>query len=549
MKKFSFLVALVAMVSVSFAQLPDGSYGQNFHLFEINKTTGSLITSDTISLYNYTDAGKAVVMDVSATWCSPCWSYHSSGALETLYSEHSDEVQVLFVEGSYGNYASLSGTGVDDNGSATQGNWLSGVEYPVIPLHMGENYNSYNSFHTNYAIGYFPTVYLICPNRLVYEIGQKTAAQLYAGVSQMCPQYDGSLMNNGLIVECSGINPVYYCSASFAPTIKLQNVGDLNITSAEFNIECNGQTNTYSWTGSISKFELATITLPQITITDNGTQTYTVTLNTVNGVADADPVMNTISKSFNVQVNGVSANINEDFTSGIPDDWTDENEYLSYYSADASHGNAVYFNCYNYNSGVTDNLYLPMLNLTNLNTPTMKFDLAHKNYGSYSDRLKVQYSTNCGSTWTTAYNKAGSALATAGSSSSVYIPSAASEWRTETVDLSAAVPAENVIIRFNFTSGYGNVIWIDNVQLVDGTGVVDFEGNSKVYPNPASNVLNISSSEKVEQAEIFNLQGQMVMVENGNVQSMNISGLAAGSYIVRIHTVNGEVVNHRFVKE
>ncbi len=132
MKKLSLLLCLCAFVMTSFAQLPNGSYAPAFTGYEINKTNGTIISQAPISLYDYTDAGKIVYIDVFATWCPPCWNYHNTGALENLYSQYgpegTDEVRVLAIEGSNGNYASLSGTGPDASGTATQGNWLAGVE-------------------------------------------------------------------------------------------------------------------------------------------------------------------------------------------------------------------------------------------------------------------------------------------------------------------------------------------------------------------------------------------------------------------------------------
>jgi len=545
MKKISLLLMLCAWVSFSFAQLPSGSFAPNFSLYEINKTTGDIITDTPITLYDMTDAGKPVFIDVFATWCSPCWSYHTAGNLEGLYSQYgpegTNELRVLAIEGSNGNYASLSGTGADNSGYSSQGNWLNGTEYPVIPLDMAPNTSS--TFNNDYSIAYFPTVYMVCPNRLVYEVGQQSTAGLYSAIAGTCPQFDASLMNNALIVSGSDIDNVYFCSATATPKIVLQNVGTLNLTSASLNISCNGQTSTYDWTGNLAQYEVATITLPQFSINADGNVTYSVTINTVNGVADADAAMNTYTKEFNVQATGSSTPIDEDFESGIPSNWSMLDNILGIYNG------AVYFNAYSLSNGVSESLFLPMMNLSAFTTPTLKFDLAHARYSSSTkEKLNIKVSTDCGDTWTSVYNKQDPDLATAGISTNQFIPTA-SQWRTETVDLSSITNRDNVIAKFVFTSGYGNIVWIDNVRIVEGTGVEDIEANEiTIYPNPATSTLRINSSEVINEVSIYNLQGQLIMMENGDVQAINISNLATGNYIARIVTESG-ITNKRFIKE
>ncbi len=558
MKKISLLAVFCALVSVAFAQLPDGSYAQDFHLFEINKTNGQLITTDTISLYEYTEAGKAVVMDVFATWCSPCWNYHNTGALEDLYNTYgpngTDQVQVLFIEGSNGNYASLSGTGPDAQGQATAGNWLAGTPYPVIPLRMGANTSEYNSFHNNYAIAYFPTVYAVCPNRLVYEVGQiSSGAGLYQQVEALCPEYDNTLMNNALIVTAPNFSPVYFCEMSATPVVKIQNVGDLNLTSATFTIVFDGQTTTYNWTGNLAKYATQEISLPQISASVGGNYTYAVTISEVNGVPDADQLSSTASSEFSIQVNGSTDPMDEDFEASadyLPDGWSMQNNLLGIYETSGSHGNAIFFNCYSYDNGVQEHFFLPMMNISAYNTPVLKFDVAYKRYNSSSnDRLKVMVSSDCGNTWSTPYNLAGANLSTAsGFSQSAFIPSSDSQWRTEDVVLNNVSNPEDVIIKFNFTSNYGNIIWLDNVKIVDGTGVDEYAEGISIYPNPATSTLYVSSDSPVNSVMIYNLQGQLVKSENGNVMSVDVTNLAAGSYFVKVITENG-TLNQKFIKE
>lgn len=550
MKKLSLLLCICAMALASFAQLPGGSYAPAFTGYEIDKTNGNIISANPIVLHDLTDAGYVVYIDVFATWCGPCWNFHNTGAFETLYTQYgpngTNEVRVMGIEGSHGNYASLSGTGADAGGSATQGNWLNGVEYPIIPLAMSPNTTA---FDNDYAIAYFPTVYMVCPNRLVYEVGQTSAANLYAAASNMCPQYDNTLANNALLLKAEGFDGVYFCSCTATPTVTLQNVGNDPLTSATFSIDFDGQTSTFDWTGNLTKFNTVTVTLPQVTTSVDGAHTYSVTVTTVNGVADADPVMNTASTGFNVNINPTASAIDEDFAGGIPSDWANPEDLLFTYDLGGEHGNAVVFNAYSFESGTIANLYLPYENLSTLTNPIMVFDLAHKRYNtSYSERLRVMYSTDCGATWNSAYNKSGAALSTStGNVTSNFIPTNA-QWRDEVVDLSGITDNDDVIIRFEFKSGYGNNVWIDNVRVMNATGIEEIESDLNVYPNPATEVINISTSDEVQRVEIFNMQGQLVKVETGDVNTVSVKELANGVYTIKLTTSNGTSM-HKIVKK
>lgn len=173
MKQLYYGVFFLILAAISpgrlWGQLADGSVAPDFTLTDIN--------GQTHNLYSYLNQGKTVFLDFFATWCGPCWNYHNSGALEGLYEAYgpngTGEVMVIAIEGD-GNttLADLYGTG-----SNTQGNWVAGTAYPII--------NS-ASLNGAYNIAYFPTIYGICPNRAITEVGQISTDQLYDFVGQ-CP--------------------------------------------------------------------------------------------------------------------------------------------------------------------------------------------------------------------------------------------------------------------------------------------------------------------------------------------------------------------------
>jgi hypothetical protein len=141
------------------AQLDDGEIAQDWTLTDIN--------GNTYNLYSLLDSGLTVVLDFSATWCGPCWNYHQTHALSDFYDEHgpggTNESRVFWIEGD------LS-TDMDDLLGLTdqsQGDWVTGTPFPIIDLDV-----DHFGVMDQYDINYFPTIYKICQNKQIYEIGQ-----------------------------------------------------------------------------------------------------------------------------------------------------------------------------------------------------------------------------------------------------------------------------------------------------------------------------------------------------------------------------------------
>ncbi|MCE2711862.1 MAG: T9SS type A sorting domain-containing protein [Cryomorphaceae bacterium] len=262
------------------AQLAPGTPAPDFTATDLNGVSHTLST--------YLAAGKSVIIDISATWCGPCWSYHSSHALAEFYKaygpEGSDEVMVFFVEGDNATtVADLNGTGGN-----TQGNWVEGTPYPIL---------NNATIADDYAITYFPTVYRICPDGLAYEIDPLTAAQLKTNVNTNCGALTG-VTNHG---EIEG-SEIAMCSTDAVATATLANFGTNAITSATVLLKENGTTvNTANYSGNITQFNTATVTFPSGTY--NMTSNYTVELTNVNSGAPFNSAYATADMSV------VSANL------------------------------------------------------------------------------------------------------------------------------------------------------------------------------------------------------------------------------------------------
>lgn len=70
-----------------------------------------------------------------------------------------------------------------------------------------------------------------------------------------------------------------------------------------------------------------------------------------------------------------------------------------------------------------------------------------------------------------------------------------------------------------------------------------------LYPNPAKEVLLIQCHEQVESVEVYNLIGEQVIFERGQITKLNVSELANGVYTLQLTTQNGSKSVRKVVKE
>ncbi len=71
------------------------------------------------------------------------------------------------------------------------------------------------------------------------------------------------------------------------------------------------------------------------------------------------------------------------------------------------------------------------------------------------------------------------------------------------------------------------------------------------YPNPAQNELHLQYSPDVtpKQIELYDLQGRLAQTQSKNLESLNMAGLPAGTYTMRVMLEGGKVFLDKVVKE
>lgn len=78
---------------------------------------------------------------------------------------------------------------------------------------------------------------------------------------------------------------------------------------------------------------------------------------------------------------------------------------------------------------------------------------------------------------------------------------------------------------------------------VDNASIATFSA----FPNPANDVLNISSEEGVESVTVLSLNGKIISTTKGG--AVDVSGLTPGVYLYSAKTLTGGVALNKFVKQ
>jgi hypothetical protein len=380
---------------------------------------------------------------------------------------------VFFIEGDGGTLSELQG------GGNSQGDWITGTPYPILPTYSGSNTAQVTQ---DYQIGYWPTVYKICPDRIVTECG--ATSNPYSLVSS-CPA-PASNDNDARTFDYAG--ETLTCEGDLTPEIMIQNYGLTDLTSLNIDVSVNGNImSSTPWAGNLATYATDNIILPTLTAL-SGNDAVTINTSYPNGVMDADQTNNPAA-SFNVTM--ATQNANTNVTVQIVTD---------------QYGAETTWNIKDDN-GATVLSGGPYTNLqssgTTTETPvsvTLSANTCHTFtiYDSYGDGINTpQY--GAGSFSVTDGN--GMILASGG----VFIDEDGDAFKTG----SASVGLNDVI------------------------------ANLSIYPNPVKDVLNIQGD--YTSIDVLDLLGKLVL-SSKKTKNINVSSLADGVYMLSIKTENGIAV-------
>lgn len=136
--------------------------------------------------------------------------------------------------------------------------------------------------------------------------------------------------------------------------------------------------------------------------------------------------------------------------------------------SDGAITSALYVNNYLYNSpGQEDVLLTLPLDLTNVASALLKFDYAYTWFAGFDplfDGFKVEVLADCGFNKQVLFEKDGMELATAPGVTGAWTPQSIDHWSEQVFDLAPYLGGV-VFIKFTAINGYGNNLYLDNINI------------------------------------------------------------------------------------
>lgn len=365
------------------------------------------------------------------------------------------------------------------------------------------------------------------------------------------------------------IDDVFFTEANSAPVVSFTATNTQPCIAAPIGLTDQSLNNPTSWAWTITPNTFsyvggtsASSQNPQVSFSAAGP--YTVTLTASNGFGSGT---STQTAYINVAT-AVVPTIIEDFTAFTPSGWsvvasggTTWAQSASITGANGLPTTAAFMDNYTYNNPNAEDYLLTMsVDLSSATAASLTFDVAYVEYATtLVEGLRVDVTNDCGLTYVnTGYDKVGATLATAPLSTSAWAPTAAAEWRNETINLTPWV-GQIIKIAFINTNDFGNNLYVDNVNIIATPNAIDPSLNAawRIYPNPSSGQFTLEVDALpvgVCSLRVYDLAGracfQQVLNGNGGFHrsQLDLHGMPAGVYTLELQSEGARQVRKLLIQ-
>lgn len=351
----------------------------------------------------------------------------------------------------------------------------------------------------------------------------------------------GNMLGAGRIDAFAAMN----CAAGYSSLAPIANFYGFPLSvcpgsTVNFNDSSLYLPTSYNWVFQGGTPATSTLQNPAVVYNTAGTYSVSLTVTNANGTSSK-------TKLSYVKVAGPSPlNLVEGFqgTTFLPTDWSANNigndamywERATGFGGFGTSTACAAFNNYDNNvAGDRDEMRTPKYDLTNAALVRLRFDVAFARYDAFnSDSLQVKLSTDCGATWTSIYLKGGVALATAPDNTSQFIPTA-NQWRRDSIDITAlAAGHSNVMFSFVNRGFFGQMIYLDNINLAFPNFTLNTNIPSNVCVNTPVVLANTTNS-----PALYSWTVQGASPATSTATNPTVSFSSPGNYTIGLSGING----------
>ncbi len=401
--------------------------------------------------------------------------------------------------------------------------------------------------------------------------------------SNACTPVTLGTLDASMFSVVSPVNGSSSCTNSVLTTVVLKNMGVTVLTTATINYNIDGgAAQTFAWTGNLASLATTNVSLTSFTGLSAAAHSFSVWVTSPNGGTDSNATNDGGSSSFTITSSSVGTGLpfteNFENTTFPPAGWalqkTNTLDALFTWTRFANTtgltaGSTAVAKMDNFAgnndiNGQKDALRSPYLDFSAANSSLkLKFDVSHRRYSTTDiDSLNIYVSLNCGGTWNRIYTKGGTQLQTVTTvSTAAFAPTANTQWRRDSIMLTPYAGLSGVYVKFESRSGYGNNLFLDNINIDYSTsvGLHNLESslpNVSVNPNPSNGLFNLMLTNVSVNANtsisVVNAIGQTVannikikgITEN---QAIDLSNLPNGVYYMLIQSENNKAITKKIV--
>lgn len=382
----------------------------------------------------------------------------------------------------------------------------------------------------------------------------------------------GNLEYYDLAMTTNTVFPAGYCNYDLNPAVNVQNQCNRIINSIKVAYRLNnGEITFTNWNGILNPKETTEIKFPVRAVTPGAT-ILSYFLKQINNSLDSNNFNNQPkSESFiTYEEKAFGTSFEENFESiadsGNPPHTIQIEKYAnrievvskSYFAnttkmipkmgAYENSDKSLWIFMWNMLFGEQAALMYEKIDLSKNKKNKLTFDYAYcQSLGVENDKLDIQLSNDCGKTWTSIWSKAGKNLATTAPQNDNFFPflPIATDWKSESVDLTAFQGQDGVNLRFLGTSAYGNNVYLDNIKVSGEVTAVDDQQadfDINIYPNPGVTqepiFIQVQGSE-IQKIKIYDLTGQLLYESVASIAVQKWTPSTSGIYSIVIYTDKG----------